>query len=256
MDPLTRSCAFPAAPDGRISGRGLSGQRGFVLVLALVILIIMTLSSVAMVTSLRGGISASANIAFRQAATRSADVAVDGAYQWVRTQMATATALNNNIAPANAAAATATPRYYATMNGADSGCKKDGVANAFTPTAYRFSDTINGSDGLPCAAKVSGNPSGYTLYYVVHRMANTTEALCVAAGGTAGCGSCPTAGCMAPSIVTTAGSGSLAGCSMDPTAANFCGASSTAVNAAVYYRITVKVVGPRQNNRYVQGFIY
>ncbi|MDP3511234.1 MAG: hypothetical protein Q8S20_00685, partial [Sulfuritalea sp.] len=65
-----------------------------------------------------------------------------------------------------------------------------------------------------------------------------------------------TAGCLAPSIVTTAGSGSLAGCSMDPTAVNFCGASSTAVNAAVYYRITVKVVGPRQNNRYVQGFIY
>ena len=66
---------------------GSGRQSGFMLVIALIIMIIMTLSSIAMVISLRGGISASANIAFRQAATRSADVAVDSAYQWVRTQM-------------------------------------------------------------------------------------------------------------------------------------------------------------------------
>lgn len=257
MDTLTPACGSRIAIAPRPLRRRFAGQEGFVLVVALVILIIMTLSSVAMVASLRGGISASANIAFRQAATRAADVAVDGAYQWVRTQItASTTVLSNNIAPANTAAATATPRYYATISGADSGCKKDGAAGAFTPTSYRFSDTINGADGFPCAARVTGNPAGYTLYYVVHRMANTTEALCLAAGGAAGCGDCPTAGCLAPAITLTAGPSSLTGCSMDPTAANFCGASTTAVNAAVYYRITVKVVGPRQNNRYIQGFIY
>ena len=257
MDTLSLHSGRPAVcGHGQSPARLPRRQQGFVLVIALIIMIIMTLSSVAMVISIRGGISASANIAFRQAATRSADVAVDGAYQWVRTQMATATALNNNIAPASAAAATTTPRYYATMSGADSGCKKDGVADAFTPTSYRFSNTINGSDGLPCAALVSGNPAGYTLYYVIHRMANTTETACVAAGGAAGCGTCPTAGCLAPAITVVAGSVNLAGCSMDPTAANFCGVSSTAVNSAVYYRITVKVVGPRQNNRYIQGFIF
>lgn len=222
------------------------------LVVALIIMIVMTLSSVAMVISLRGGISASANIAFRQAATRSGDVAVDAAYQWISTQMASATALNDNLAPANAAAATATPRYYATMNGADSGCKKDGVANAFTPTLYRFSDTTTGADGLPCAGRVSGNPAGYTLYYVIHRMANTSEAACVAAGGSAGCGTCPTAGCLAPAISAT--SSSDTGSSKDATAPIL--STSTSTNQAVYYRITVKVTGPRQNNRYIQGFVY
>ncbi|MDP2826185.1 MAG: hypothetical protein Q8O52_26295 [Sulfuritalea sp.] len=215
--------------------RGASRQQGFVLILSLVIVVIITLSAVAMISSLRGGISASGNIAFRQAATRAADVAVDSAFQWVQTQMAVASGLNSGIAAA------ATPRYYATIVGADAGCKKDGVVNAFTPQQYRFSDTVNGSDGFPCAALVVGNPAGYTLYYVVHRMANTAGL------------ACPGAGCLAPTI--TSASSSSAGCSMDPTSASFCGASTT-TNTLVYYRITIKVVGPRQNNRYIQAFIY
>lgn len=216
--------------------RGPARQQGFVLILALVIIVIITLSSVAMIASLRGGISASGNISFRQSATRAADVAVDSAFQWVQTQMAVATALDNNIAAA------ATPRYYATMSAADSGCKKDSAAGSFSPQMYRFSDTVTGSDGFPCAALVAGNPAGYTLYYVVHRMANAA-------------GACPTpAGCLAPSIVTIPAG--RAGCSMDPTSASFCGASATTTNTLVYYRITIKVVGPRQNNRYIQAFVY
>jgi type II secretory pathway pseudopilin PulG len=222
MDALKDSCQ---------SGR----QKGFVLLMALVIMVIITLSAVAMITSLRGGISASGNIAFRQAATRAADVAVDSAFRWVQTQMAVATGLNSDIAAA------ATPRYYATMFGANSGCKKDGVGDAFTPQQYRFSDTVTGADGFPCAALVAGNPAGYTLYYVVHRMANTAGS------------ACPAAGCLAPPV--TAAAGSSAGCSMDPTSASFCGASTT-TNTLVYYRITIKVVGPRQNNRYIQAFVY
>lgn len=212
-------------------------QEGFVLLMALVIMVIITLSAVAMITSLRGGISASGNIAFRQAATRAADVAVDGAFRWVQTQMAVATGLNSDIAAA------ATPRYYATMFGADSGCKKDGVTNVFTPQQYRFSDTVTGADGFPCAALVAGNPAGYTLYYVVHRMAS--------AAGSA----CPAALCLAPPFAAAA-AGVAAGCSMDPTSASFCGAAAAGANSLVYYRITIKVVGPRQNNRYIQAFVY
>lgn len=254
MGPLNQKhpAARAALQARKLHGRGRQG--GFMLVIALIIMVIMTLSSIAMIASLRGGISASANIAFRQAATRSADVAVDSAYQWVSNQIlaVSSTALNNNLAPASAAAATSTPRYYATMNGADTGCKKDGVADAFTPTSYRFSETINGSDGFPCAGRVPGNPAGYTLYYVIHRMANTTEAACVAAGGSAGCGTCPTAGCLAPAI--TASAASTTGSSQDATAAIL--SSTTSTNSAVYYRITVKVAGPRQNNRYIQGFVF
>lgn len=208
-------------------------QRGFVLILTLVILVVITLSAVAMITSLRGGISASGNIAFRQAATRAADVAVDSAFQWVQTQMAVSTALNSDLAAA------ASPRYYATLSGADAGCKKDGAAGVFSPQQYRFSDILNGADGFPCAAKVAAKPAGYDLYYVVHRMASTAGA------------ACPAAGCMAPTVAAI----NPPGCSMDPASANPCGAVST-TNSLVYYRITVKVAGPRQNNRYIQAFVY
>lgn len=231
MDALTRA---PRAAQG-----------GFVLLLTLVILVIITLASVTMMATMRSGISASGNIAFRQAATRAADVAVESGFQWVQGQLAaSATNLDNSKAAA-AAGSTAAYRYYATFLGLDSfnsGCVKDAAATVFTPQTYRFSDTVNGSDGAPCAGRITtGTPSGYSLYYVVHRMASSTGA------------SCPGAGCAAPSIA--AGSGVGAGCSYDPSSPNYCGVSSS-VNNLVYYRITVKVVGPRQNNRYVQAFVY
>lgn len=219
-------------------------QQGFVLILSLVIMVIITLSAVAMIASLRGGISASGNIAFRQAATRAGDVAIESGFQWVSTQLAaSATALDNSI---SAAAVGATPayRYYATFLGLDSfnsGCMKDSTATVFTPQNYRFSDTTLGSDGQPCAGKLAAAPSGYALYYVIHRMAKTVGA------------SCPGAECAAPSIA--AASGAAAGCSYDPSSPAYCGVSSN-VNNLVYYRITVKVVGPRQNNRYIQSFVY
>ena len=218
-------------------------QQGFVLVIALVIMVVMTLSAVAMITSLRGGISASGNISFRQAATRAADVASDSAYQWVLAQMAVPTGLDNDIEPVNTAAATTTARYYATLAGADIACKKDGVADAFTPQSYRFSDTALDADGAPCASKIAGKPSGYDIYYVVHRMAVTAGL------------SCPAAQCVSPPSTIPAAP-PAPGCSQDPTSASFCGTSASSTSAAVYYRITVKVSGPRQNNRYIQAFVY
>lgn len=218
-------------------------EQGFVLILALVILIIMTLSAVAMIAGIRGGVSAAGNIAFRQAATRAGDVAVESGFQWVRTQLvASATALDNSVAAA-ASGGTPAQRYYATFVGLDSfetGCTKDTTATEFTPQNYRFSDTTTGSDGFPCATKLSSAPSGYSLYYVIHRMARET-------------GTCPGAHCAAPSVA--AASGAMPGCSYDPSSPAYCGVSSS-VNNLVYYRITVKVVGPKQNNRYIQAFVY
>lgn len=226
------------------AARRRQGQQGFVLILALVIMVIITLSAVALIASLRSGISASGNIAFRQAATRAADVAVEDAFQWVRTKMtASATSLNSNLSAAAGGGAIAS-RYYATFLGLDSfdsGCMKDGAATVFTPQNYRFSDAVNGSDGNPCAAKLASTPSGYDLYYVIHRMAQTVGA------------SCPAAGCSSPSIAPA--SGVSPGCSYDPSSPAYCGVSSS-VNNLVYYRITVKVVGPRQNTRYIQAFVY
>ena len=213
-------------------------QQGFVLVVTLVILVIITLASVAMMATLRAGISASGNIAFRQAATRTADVAVDQAFQDTAANFTTA-ALATNPNGLDGNLATAAYRYYATVNAADVACTKDG-STTFQPQTYRFNDSslnvVNDAGGIPCAVKLASSPSGYSLFYVVHRMAETA-------------GACGTAATGCNRILVDGGN--KPGCSTDASSIDYCGTS-----AYVYYRITVKVAGPRQNNRYIQTFVY
>lgn len=262
-------------------------QHGIVLVMTLVILVVITLASAAMMASLRSGLSASANIAFRQAATRTADVALNDALSQINAQIVpAATALDAN------SGAGAAIRYAATMSSAPVGCTKSAalslsaaavlasaVATAdnwkheacwnsttqqyatpldataqgwtdlntqctamFSPQDYRFNDSalavVNGSDGAACATKFASAPSGYSLFYVVHRMAQASGACTAVASG------CSTAS-------TTADTSCKPGQSCDADAPVI-----NVINSSVYYRVTVKVAGPRQNNRYIQAFVY
>lgn len=262
-------------------------QHGIVLVMTLVILVIITLSSAAMMASLRSGISASANIAFRQAATRTADVALNDAMTKISAQITPlATALDAN------SGAGGTVRYAATLSNVPVGCSKTtaltltaaaaaaaAAATAdkwkheacwnstalqyatplnaqalgwndvntqctpmFAPQDYRFNDSaaaaVAGSDGAACATKFGSTPSGYSLFSVTHRMAQAS-------------GTCTTAatGCSTASTTSDTGCKPGQSCDADSPVTN-------TINSSVYYRITVKVVGPRQNNRYIQAFVY
>ena len=228
-------------------------QQGFVLVVTLLVMVIITLSSVAMIVAMRAGISASGNIAFRQAASRTADVGVDQAFQDTAANF-TAAALAANPNGLDVDAANATYRYYATVNGVAKdtngavltlaeGCTKDG-STTFSPEKYRFNSLdgngnpipVNDKNGNPCAIQSPSTPSGYSLFYVVHRMAEATGS----------CGVTST-GCSRVSV----DGGTKPGCSVDAASVDYCGSTSY-----VYYRITVKVAGPRQNNRYIQAFVY
>lgn len=262
-------------------------ERGVVLIMTLVILVIITLSSAAMMASLRSGISASSNIAFRQAATRTADVALNDALGQINAQIVPlATALDANSGVGGAI------RYMASMSSAPVGCTKTAAisltaatalasaaatadkwkheacwnsgtgqyatpldatalgwtdANTqctamFTPQDYRFNDSamavVSGSDGAACTTKFASTPSGYSLFYVAHRLALASGACTTA-----------TTGCSTAS--TTADTGCKPGQSCDADAP-----VTNTINSSVYYRVTVKVAGPRQNNRYIQAFVY
>ena len=262
-------------------------EHGIVLIMTLIILVILTLSSAAMMVSLRSGISASANIAFRQAATRSADIALDDALSQINAQIVPQpTVLDANSGVAGVI------RYAATTSSAPVGCTKSAplsltaattLANnaatadrwkheacwnsaalqyatplnataagwtdantqctaMFTPQDYRFNDAafavVTGTDGAACATKFATAPSGYSLFYVVHRMAQASGACTSAATG------CSTAS-------TTSDTGCKPGQSCDAESP-----VTNTINSSVYYRVTVKVAGPRQNNRYIQAFVY
>ena len=196
-------------------------QHGFVLVMTLIILVVMVLSAQALMLVARSGVTTAGNVAFRQAAVRVADVAAEDAFQWV-----------NNQTAASATAMTTTdnltkPGFYAIHNQTDPSCS---TTTQFTPQTYKFT-------AAGCSMVHTGEVSGYTLYYVVHRMA-------------AGTGACPAADCSGPSVDTTP----QAGCSKDPSAPEYCGNYGSTRH--VYYRVTVKVVGPRPNSRYIQTFVY
>lgn len=207
---------------GTNNSRSMHRNRGMVLLMTLVILVIMTLSSLAMMKLMGSGVTSAGNIAFRQAAVRVGDLGVEGARAWLAGQ--TALALQSDI-PASG--------YYSFDD------------PTFSPVTFNF--PVAGAQycsSQPCVAGTNDTFSGYQIYYVIHRMA-------LPAGQNLPCAA-PAAGCAQPPpasvSVTNSGNSATAGTSYQGQVSGSTG--------LVYYRITAKVVGPRFNNRYVQAFVY
>ena len=206
-----------------MTGRKLPSRReqGFALIFTLIILVVMVLSALGLMMITRGGITTAGNVAFRQAAVKVADVAAEDAFQWVLTN--TATEALAAVLEGSAGG------YYAYALDAAAGCTTQA---GFTPQTYEFTKAG--------CAKTHGTPvSGYELYYVIHRMAK----------GTGPCSNSDT-GCSGPALTSVCPPGSPA----DPQDPNYCKAGISTTHP--YYRVTIKVVGPRHNSRYIQTFVY
>jgi Tfp pilus assembly protein PilX len=115
-------------------------QRGVVMWVALVVLIVMTLAGLAMLRQMGAGVSIAGNIAFKENATSSADAGTEVGRQWL---VAQTTATLNNDLPASG--------YYATW-----GASVD-------PTTFDWSN----AGSVPVALE-TGN--GNNVRYIVHRL--------------------------------------------------------------------------------------
>ena len=195
-------------------------QRGVVLIVALLVLVATILAAVALVRSVDVATLVSGNLAFRQAGVQAADSGVELARNWL---------MSVPIADLDVPAPTF--GYYATSN--------TDPTKPFDPFAPGVWSAGTTSRALPTDA-VTGN----TVEYVVHRM-------CQDVGDPAN------ANCFTAHSVATGGTsmrirepGDLP-CFDPHTGANLCG---VAVNP--YYRITVKVTGPRNTVTYAQAVIY
>jgi type IV pilus assembly protein PilX len=226
----TRGRAGRNGCNGRIGRSG--GERGFVLVLTLVIIIVITLSSMAMMLLTRAGVTAAGNIAFRQAATRSADIGAESAFGYVRTNEPLLLASGAHAGLPRLDYSNKTEGYYAIHNQVDGSCGTSDSIEGFRATLYDFKDG--------CASRVSAGD--YTLWYVIHRMALAE-------------GECPAVVCASPTVISTTTT-TYAGSSQEAGAEFFSSSSNSTNQKTVYYRITIKVAGPRRNNRFVQAFIY
>ena len=155
----------PTFPPGHLRRRAMSSERGVVLYVALIALVVMTLTGLALVRTIDGGGKITGNLGIRQGAVNSGDAGVERARRWLLDNSAGAVLNANDSAngyyalrvdPTNWDAyftATAVPTTFV-----------DGVGNSITYVIHRLctnagdpSDLANGCVSNATYANPAGN---------------------------------------------------------------------------------------------------
>lgn len=201
-------------------------ERGVVLIMALIVLVALTLGALALTRSVYTANAIAGNLAFQQAATHSADAGIEAAVAW----------LENNNGKINSTESETCASEVGSSVLACSHPTQGYVANRQDPTGTQswaafWKDNISGQ-----ARSLTADNAGNIVSYVIHRMcASTGDAQSTANDCT-----------VAPSASSSTCSG---GSSCDAQRVNLDSVSQ------VYYRITVRVVGPRNTQSYVQSMV-
>jgi type IV pilus assembly protein PilX len=191
-------------------------QRGAVLFIALIVLVAMSLAGLAMMRGVDTGAMIANNLAFKEGATMAADSGVESARTWLLNN-AGATLYGNQPGVTNGVG------YFATWQEGLDFTKGDADAtNDFNWTG----------NSVALAADAAGNQASY----VIHRMCETP-------------GDPSSINC----IRVTDSSGSTTSSSKG--AAAF-GTYAIGNPSSTFYRITVRVIGPRNTVSYVQAVVY
>lgn len=198
--------------------RPASAQSGFILVVALMMLIAMTLLGIALVRSVDTATQVANNLGFRQSSLASGDRGTELAITWIQNNTAS---LTGDVATAG---------YYSTEQ---TGTDYTGQATADTTDDVDWT----GATGARRAYSVSGtDAAGNRVAYLIQRQCDQTGAY--VPGGTIQCAA-------SSSAVTTGGSKG---------AVRYGGYAITG-KAMIYYRITTRTVGPRNATSYVQSMV-
>lgn len=204
-------------------------QSGLALMVALIALAAMTLAGVALVRSIDTNALIAGNLAFRQNATTSADTGAEAARDWLLNKN-TSTSLENDNADSG---------YYATrMSGLDVTGSRTTGSDDNVKWIDASGEELAGAFKAKCDA--ANDATGNRMCYVIQRMCSSE-----------GSRDDPDKGC------SLTWSGNTSGNSKGAMQQNVT-YQQTLVgsgNSMTYYRITVRVAGPRNNNSYVQVFV-
>jgi Tfp pilus assembly protein PilX len=199
----------------RIARVPRKAQRGVILFVALIVLVAMTLTGIALIRSVDTNVLVAGNLAFRQGATSAADWGIEAARTYLKTTIGANKAALDNDNPAAA--------YYATWQ---SGL--DLVGTTTTPFSWSGAAQLVGTD-----------TGGNEVRYVVHRM-------CEASGATSAAGA---------NCVKASGGGGTTGTEGSTKGTVSYGTLALPASTVVYYRVTVRVLGPRNTLSYVQAML-
>lgn len=198
-----------------IAAAGARAQRGVVLFISLIVLVAMSLAGIALMRSVDSGVMIAGNLAFKQSTTLAGDSGVEAARAALNTIAAGSGTPLWNNIGASA--------YYASLPAT----APDFTGTDPNKTAYNWTATNN-------SVAVTGIAGVTDVRYVIHRM-------CAATGdpGTAGC------------VKGTTTSSATASQSVRDAAS----ATNFTVSSAQYYRITTRVVGPRNTQSFVEVIV-
>lgn len=198
------------------------------LVIALVVLVVMSLSALALVRTVGAGLLVSGNFAFRQAAVLAADAGAEAAIAWLTPQAETAAVLSDQPGAG----------YYASMT---PGLDLTGAGAADATAAIDWNDDHCGARaGLPCLSPspaLATDPAGHVVRYLIER-------LCRGAGS-------PEAAANSCLLFRSAQGGSASRGQL-----SYGASVRFQPDDAVYYRITVHVRGPRDTTAFTQTLVH
>jgi type IV pilus assembly protein PilX len=191
-------------------------QRGAVLFIALIVLVAMSLAGLAMMRGVDTGAMIANNLAFKSGATMAADSGIEAARNWLTTT-------SSDLLQGDKPAVTNGGGYFSTWQEGLDFTKGDG-------------DNTNDFDWSTNSVALAADAAGNQVSYVIHRMCN--------APGDPASTTC---------IRVTSTTGSTASSSKG--AAAF-GTMAISTPGQTFYRITVRVIGPRNTVSYVQAVVY
>jgi len=193
------------------------------MIIALVVLSILTLAAVGLIRTVSTSSIIAGNLAFEQAATSSADQAIEAAVTW----------LENNAGQASSATAAsclaAVGSTVLACEQPDRGYAARRSDPADSQTWAEFWDALVAAGYRPIS--LEPDASANTAAYVIQRM-------CASAGdasGAIGCSASPS--------------------NLDSSGSRKAGGSAAGVGTQVYYRITVRVTGPRNTISFTQVMV-
>lgn len=192
-------------------------ERGAVLFLALIALVAMTIAALALVRAVDTANVISGNFAFKQSTLQMADIGIEAAV----TALPTITTTSLDAAWSSSGACTTACQYYPTM-----AASTDTKGKPLTADANGVIYTIDWSSVPTVAAPISG----YEIRYVIDRL------------------------CQGPAPVTDV----VGKCLSDTPIAGGTKKSGGVVFSAtntIFYRVTVRVTGPRSTESYVQAIL-
>lgn len=202
------------------TGTAVARQGGLALLVSLIVLVAMSLAGIALVRSVDTATMIAGNLAFRQGATTSGDAGIETARTWL---LANGASLEND---------SSSNGYYATSQD-----NLDLTGNATRTNTDDDVDWTGAGVGASTPKCLATDAAGNTVCYIIHRLCNAAGAL-----NSATC-----------STQQTEKGGSSLG-STRPMG-TYQERSWTEVATLAYYRVTVRVAGPRNNVSYIQAFL-